>query len=315
MSAVDVASEGGTVLPPASARRWVGFALAIAAAFAFSCKAILAKLAFRAGADASMVLGLRMAFALPVYLVLAWIGLRRAPSQVLSGRQWLQVAVLGLLGYYLASYLDFLGLARISAGLERLILFLYPSIVVVLAALRQHKPVSGREWQSMALGYAGIACVFLADGARAPQGSAAWLGVLAVFGSSIVYSLHLVFAEGAVRQLGSLRFTGLAMSFACLFSLTHFALTTRMTAIPGGAVYLCALMAYFSTVLPTLMLAEAVKRIGSGRTALCGMIGPVTTVALEVVLLGETASWSDAFGTLLVIASVVLLTRAPHHQK
>jgi drug/metabolite transporter (DMT)-like permease len=164
----------------------------------------------------------------------------------------------------------------------------------------------------MLLGYAGLACIFLADTGRAPQSRAAWLGVLAVFASSIAYSAYLVLAERVVVQLGSLRFTGLAMSFACLFSLTHFFVLGRAhghTPLPAAAVYACAVMALFSTVLPTWLLAEAVRRVGAGSAALCGMIGPVTTVALEVALLGEHATLADALGTSLVIMSVVLLTR------
>ena len=296
-------------VPAPAARLWLGFAFAIASAVGFACKAILAKLAYRTGVDATTVLGLRMGFSLPAYLLLAWLGAQRRTRR-LTSRAWAEVAALGLLGYYLASYLDFVGLTRISAGLERLILFLYPSIVVVLAALRNGRRVRAREWQAMALGYAGIACVFAADSGKSPHGAAAWLGVLAVFASSLAYSAYLVFAERVVAQLGSLYFTGLAMSFACLFSVTHFALVTEsVAAIPGTAVYLCALMALFATVVPTWMLAEAVHRIGSGRAALCGMVGPVLTVALEVLVLGEHASWADAVGTALVIGSVVLLTR------
>lgn len=299
-----------------SAKVWVGFAFAVASAVGFAFKAILAKLAYRTGVNATTVLGLRMGFSFPAYLALAWLGAKKQPRQ-LSLRAWSVVAILGLLGYYLASYLDFVGLTRISAGLERLILFLYPSMVVVLAALRSGRKVRVREWQSMLLGYAGIACVFFTDTGRGPHGSAAWLGVLAVFASSLSYAAYLVYAERVVAELGSLRFTGLAMSFACVFSISHFFLAApSFSAIPGTAVYLCLCMALFSTVVPTWLLTEAVRRIGSGRAALCGMIGPVLTVGLEVLLLGEQASWADALGTVLVIASVVLLTRDRRaHQK
>jgi drug/metabolite transporter (DMT)-like permease len=287
---------------------WVGFAFAITAAVGFSCKAILAKLAYRTGVDALTVLGLRMLFSLPAYLGMAWIGGQRSPQPLTAARQ-LQVAGLGVLGYYIASYLDFVGLTRISAGLERLILFLYPTIVLLLSALVYKRRIEAREWQAMVLGYAGIACVFVGDTRAA--GSGALVGMLSVFGSCVAYSMYLVFAEGAVQKLGSLRFTGLAMSAACVVSLATFLLVGRsLSSIPVAAMFLCATMALFSTVLPTWLQAEAVRRIGAGRAALCGMIGPVTTVVLEVMVLGEEARLADAAGTALVIVSVLWLTRA-----
>lgn len=293
----------------------MGYAFALASALGFSWKAVLAKLAYRTGVDATAVLGLRMAFAFPAYLGMAWFGLRRGRElplvRAMRARDWAVVALLGVLGNYLSSYLDFVGLTRISAGLERLILFLYPSIVVALGALRAGRRISARELQSMTLGYLGIACVFLGDASgRAPHGPAAWLGVGAVFASSLSYSAYLVFAERVVVRLGSLLFTGVAMSCACVVSLSHFfVLVHDVTQLPGRAVYLCALMALFSTVLPTWLLTEAVRRIGSGRAALCGMIGPITTVVLEITLLDERAGLSDLVGTVLVIGSVAWLTR------
>jgi drug/metabolite transporter (DMT)-like permease len=192
-----------------------------------------------------------------------------------------------------------------------LILFLYPSIVLVFAALRSRRRIAAREWQAMALGYLGIACVFAGDAGHATRADAAVLGALCVFASSVAYSGYLVLAEGVVTELGSVRFTGLAMCSACLVSISHFALTApAVTQISARALGLCAMMACFSTVLPTWLLSEAVRRIGAGRAALCGMIGPVTTVVLEVLLLGETARLTDALGTALVIASVVRLTRS-----
>jgi drug/metabolite transporter (DMT)-like permease len=227
----------------------------------------------------------------------------------------LTIAGLGVFGYYLASYLDFFALTRISAGLERLILFLYPSLVVLLVALRDRRRIGTRELQALVLGYAGIVCVFVSDSGRAPQGSAAWFGVLAVFASTITYSLYLVGAERVLAKVGSLLFTGVAMTCACVASLTVFFVSGHdLTHIPARAIYLCALMAAFSTVGPTWLLTEAMRRIGPGRAALCGMLGPVTTVGLEVLLLGETAGWSDLLGTALVLGSVWLLTRARTHQ-
>ena len=294
--------------------RWLGLACGLGAALGFSWKAILAKLAYRTGVDATTVLGLRMAFALPAYLGMAFVGMRQRPS-VLALRDWLHLAVLGVLGYYLSSYLDFIGLTRISAGLERLILFLYPSIVLVMAALRDRRAIRRQELSALALGYTGIACVFMSDFGEAPIAAGARLGALSVFAGSLVYSGYLVFSETLLARLGSLLFTGLALSFSCVFSLLHFALTNRdVVHLPGRAVQLCAAMALFSTVLPTWLLSEAIRRIGSSTAAQCGMIGPVMTVGLEVVLLGETAGWPELVGTALVLVSVALATRAKRHQ-
>lgn len=293
---------------PAS-RAWVGVAAALGSAIAFSWKAILAKLAYRTGVDATTVVGMRMLFALPAYLGLARAGARRRPL-TLTRRDLGSVASLGLLGYYVGSYLDFLGLTRISAGLERLILFLHPSIVVVLAAYVRRRRVSGREWQAMALGYLGVASVVAGDLGSSPHSGEQWFGASCVFASSIAYASYLVFAEPFVIRLGSMRFTGLAMSCACVFSLLPLAVTAwGSPPPPAEAIWFCFLMAVFATVIPTLLLNEAVRRIGPGRAALCGMVGPVATVGLEVTLLGEAAHWTDALGTALVISSVALLTR------
>jgi drug/metabolite transporter (DMT)-like permease len=283
-------------------------ALALLSAIGFSWKAILAKLAYRTGVGPMTVVGLRMAFSLPAYAGLAWIGRQQSPSP-LSRRDYVEVAVLALGGFYIATFLDFLGLTYISAGLERLILFLHPAIVVAIAARLHGRRITRREALAMLLGYGGIAFVFLGD-AGGGRSSGAWIGALAVLAGSVAYAAYLAFSESVVARLGATRFTGLSMTIASVAGVVQFAATRAVSpeTIPMKAVWLCAAIAAFATVVPTWLLNQAIRRIGSGRAALLGMSGPIATMVLETVVLGEPASAADVAGTACALVGIVLLT-------
>ena len=285
----------------------LGVAFALLAAVGFSGKAILVKLAYLSPVDAVTLLALRMLFSVPVFVGIAvWANYRHA-TPLMRHDKWLVLA-LGLLGYYLSSLLDFLGLQYISAGLERLILFLYPTMTVILLALLQRKAISRRIKIALGLSYAGIALVFVHDAHL--QGDGVVLGATLVFLSTLSYSLYLVGAGHAIQRIGTMRFTAYAMIVASIACVLQFALTHPLSALdlPPRVYGLALAMAAFSTVLPVFMLSYAIRRIGSGNASLIGSIGPVSTIAMAYLVLGEHVSLLQIAGSALVLAGVLIVS-------
>lgn len=286
-----------------------GLVLALISAVGFSAKAILVKLAYREGVDAVTLLALRMGMSAPFFAAAAlWSGRRRATG--IGARDYAAIVALGLTGYYLSSYLDFLGLQYVSAGLERLILFLYPTITVLLAAMLQRRRVGRATWAAMGVCYAGIVLVFLHDVASL-QGSLL-LGSALVFGSTLSYSVYLVGAGQVIGRIGAIRFTALASLVACAAALAQFAATRPWSAlhVPWRVAGLSAAMAAFSTVMPVFLLSFAIRRIGPGRASLVGSIGPVSTILLAYLFLQEAMSPLQIAGSALVLAGVLMVGRA-----
>ncbi len=288
----------------------IGLLCAGLAAVGFSGKAILVKLAYRYGVDAETLLALRMAFSLPFFIVMGGMSARHGADR-LTLRDGVWLFGLGLFGYYLASYLDFLGLRYISAALERLILFVYPTLVVLLSALLFGQRLTGRILSALALCYAGIALAVVHDLrlAGSPQDLA--LGSLLVFGSALSYALYLLGNGRVIHRLGTVRVTAVASGVACLLALGQFLLLRPLaTLIQPGAVYgLAVAMALFSTVLPVWLLSEAIRRIGAGPVALMGSLGPIVTLLLAWWLLDEGLGGVQLAGAALVIAGVTVMAR------
>ena len=286
-----------------------GLALASLGAIAFSGKAIIVKLAYRYGVDAVTLIMYRMLFALPIFALMAWWSSRGKPA--LSRKDWLGVLWLGFTGYYLASFLDFAGLAFISASLERLILYLNPTLVMLLGRVLYQRRVSGVQLAGMALSYAGVVLVFGHE--ITSQGSGAAWGALLVFASAISYALYLVYSGELVRRLGSLRLVGLATTVACLLCLLQFVLLRPLSAaaVAPEVVWLSVLNATLCTAVPVLMVMMAIERIGASVVAQVGMIGPLSTILMGVVILGEPFTAWIAAGTVLVIAGIFVFTRQP----
>ena len=301
-------------IPPDSASPWPpadwGTALlAMAGAVAFSGKAIIVKLAYRHGVDAVTLIMLRMAVALPFFLAMVWWAGRGKPA--LSRRDLALAAGLGFLGYYLASLLDFLGLQHISAALERLILYLTPAEVLMLSWVLFGRRASARQWAAAALGYFGLALVFGHE--LQLEGSRVLLGAALVLGSTLSYSLYLIYSGEAVRRFGSLRLTGWASSVACGLCLAQFGLLRPWSGLAdlAPAVWgLSVLNGTLCTVLPVWLVMRAMERIGPARTAQFGMVGPVSTILLGVLILGEPFTVWMAAGSVLVLAGVMLLARS-----
>ncbi|MHB0990651.1 MAG: DMT family transporter [Burkholderiales bacterium] len=287
----------------------IGVALALLAAVGFSAKAIFVKLAyFSAPVDAITLLALRMAFSVPVFIGAALWSSRQPQAKTLHRRDWLLIAGLGCIGYYLSSLLDFMGLKYLSAGLERLILFLYPTMTVLLSAAIFKHPISRRHIVALVISYAGITLAFAHQ--LPHRSNDMLLGAGLVFASTLSYSAYLTGAGHAIRKIGTIRFTSLTMTVASLITLAHFAATHALPALhlPGRVYGLSLGMALFSTVLPVFMLSAAIRIINPGRTALIGSIGPVATIFMGYLFLNETIDSLQIAGSVLVLAGVLLIS-------
>ncbi|MDS4021882.1 MAG: DMT family transporter [Candidatus Competibacter sp.] len=295
---------------PAGALDRIGLLCAVLAAVGFSFKAILVKLAYRYGVDAETLLALRMAFSLPFFIAMGWMSAHRA-TNLLTPHDGAWLFGLGLLGYYLASYLDFLGLHYISAALERLILFVYPTLVVLLSALWLGQPLTRRALGALALCYAGIALAVAHDLRLAGTARDLALGGVLVFGSALSYALYLLGNGKIVGRLGALRVTAFASIIACGLGIGQFLLLRPVAALvqPGPVYALALAMALFSTVLPVWAVSEAIRRIGAGPVALTGSLGPIVTLLLAWLLLDEPLGLAQLAGAALVIMGVTVMAR------
>jgi len=286
-----------------------GAGLALLAALGFSLKAIFVKLAYPYGVDAITLLALRMGFALPVFL---WVGLaehRRARNK-LTGGDWGWLFVLGFLGYYGASILDFRGLEYISAGLERLILFTYPTLTILIGVLFQGKPFSKREAVAVVLCYIGIGFAFMHD-LGLGDAQDVWTGSALVFASSVSYALYLSGSAPMITRLGAMRFSALAMLMSSAVTLLHFSSSHPLTAfIQPLPVYGWGLaMALFATVVPVFAQSAAIRRVGAGRASLFAMVGPLLTIGFGWWLLNESISVAQMVGAALVVAGILIVSR------
>lgn len=298
----------GSSSPPPGHGLRAGLALAAFGAIAFSGKAIIVKLAYRHGVDAVTLLMYRMLFALPMFAALAWWGGRGRPA--LKRRDWVAVLGLGFCGYYLASYLDFVGLQYITASLERLVLYLNPTLVLLLGWLLLGRKVSTRQAGAMAISYAGIALVFGHE--LRLEGRDVLLGTALVFASALSYAIYLVYSGQVVSRIGSLRLTGAATSVACVLCIGQFALLRPLAAaqVAEPVLWLSLLNAVACTFVPVLAVMLAIERIGATLTALTGMLGPLATIAMGVVFLGEPMNHWIIAGTALVLGGVWWLARS-----
>ena len=287
-----------------------GLLLATVGAIAFSGKAIIVKLAYRHGVDAVTLIMYRMLFALPIFALMAWWS--SSGKAALARKDWLGVLWLGFTGYYLASFLDFAGLAHISASLERLILYLNPTLVLSLGLLLYQRRVRARQIIGMAISYSGVVLVFGHELTRQGDAASTAWGALLVFLSAVSYAIYLVYSGEMVKRLGSLRLVGLASTVACLLCLLQFVLLRPLSAavVAPEVIWLSLLNATLCTAVPVLLVMMAIERIGASLAAQTGMVGPLSTILMGVVILGEPFTAWVAAGTLLVIAGIFVVTRA-----
>lgn len=292
-------------------RARTGFWLALIAAVLFSGKAIVAKLIYRHGVDATTVLALRMLFSLPIFAAVATIETLKANRNqpALDGRTRGRIVLLGLLGYYLSSFLDFWGLEFISASLERLILFLNPTLVLLIGLLFLRKPVARAQWFAMGVSYAGIVLVF-AENLRV-DGTHVAFGAALVFGAALSYAFYLLLSGELLKRIGSLRLVAYAMCVSTVACLVHFAITRDASdLVQPRAVYLLSVInALFCTVVPVYFTMFAIDRIGPAATSQTAMVGPVSLLFLGWWILGEAITPIQIAGTAVVIAGIGMLAR------
>lgn len=296
----------GVVLDKSNA---YGAGFALLAALGFSLKAIFVKLAYPYGVDAITLLALRMGFALPVFL---WLGIaRQRAAEPIQAADWGRLFLLGCLGYYGASILDFWGLEYISAGLERLILFTYPTLTLLIGVLFQGKAFTWREVVAVALCYAGIGFAFIHDLGMGDARSV-WIGGALVFASSVCYALYLAGSAPMIARLGAMRFSALAMLISSAVTLLHFLAVQPLTAFiqPWPVYGWGAAMAVFATIVPVLAQSAAIRQLGAGRASLYGMVGPMLTIGFGWWLLGEHISLAQLIGAGLVVVGIWVVSRA-----
>ena len=291
---------------------WLGPLYAVAGVLGFSFKAILIKLAYAwAPVDPVTLLTLRMLYSAPFFVAIAAWSARAGGGKPIAVRDWRLLLALGFVGYYLSSLLDFLGLQYVSASLERLVLFLYPTIVVVLSAIFLAQPVRPRAAIALGLSYSGIALAVWHDVRITGDPRAIALGSALVFGGALGYAIYLVAAGGIIGRLGSSRFIAWAMLSSTVFIVLQFALTRPLSAlnVPLSIHALTLAMAVLCTVLPTWMIAEAVRRIGASASSLIGSLGPIFTLGFGALLLDEPVNALQLVGVALVLAGVILVSR------
>jgi drug/metabolite transporter (DMT)-like permease len=286
-----------------------GLALAATGSVCFSGKAIIVKLAYRYGVDAVTLIMFRMLFALPFFALIAWWAGRGKPG--FDRRDWLTVVGLGFSGYYLASFLDFLGLQYISASLERLILYLNPTLVMLLALFIFKRTITPAQVLGMAMSYAGIALVFGFE--LKFEGADVALGAALVFASAVSYAVYLVYSGEVVKRIGTLRLTGWASVIACGFCIAQFFVLRPLSAlnVAEQVLWLSLLNSTLCTVAPVFCVMKAIEMIGAPLASQTGMIGPMSTITMGVLLLDEKFSSVLVFGTMLVLLGVWWAARAP----
>lgn len=308
-AALDPEAAGDDVAASPS-HRLSGLFFAAAGAILFSGKAIIVKLGFRYGADAVTLLALRMLVAFPLFALMGAWAERRAPAPLSAGDRW-RIVGLGFFGYYLASFLDFAGLAYITATLERLILYLTPTLVLLIGWLCFGRRPSRLQWSALAVSYFGVALAFGHD--LEAGGGGIVLGGALVFGSALAYALYLVGSGELVGRVGAVRLTAYASSVASVLCIGQFLVLRPWSALqlPREVYWLSLANGTLCTVVPVLMVMLGVARLGSGLASQIGMLGPVSTIVLSLLILGEPMGPWQVAGTLLVLGGVLLVSRKP----
>ncbi len=285
------------------------FAIVAACAILFSSKGVFIKCAFALGADPVTVLGLRMAYALPGFAVAGWLAGRG--KSALTVRQWAQLTLLGFVGYYLSAMMNFAGLRHISVGMERMVLYTYPTLVVIGSALFLKVKVKPVVVLAIAVSYAGILVGYAGEGeARASDGNTL-AGVALVFGSAVTYSYFVVASGKMIREVGAMRFTACAVGISCVFVILHFLAThplSGLACLPSAVHGYALILAVFGTLIPSFLLGIGLRRAGATRFAVIGTVGPMATVFLAWAVLGEGMNAAQLAGLALALGGGLLVT-------
>ena len=284
--------------------------IGIAGVLLFSSKAVMVKLAYQYEVDTITLLLLRMIFSLPFYLgVIAWHK-SRTVSKSVSRQDYLYLLGFGFLGYYLASYFDFAGLNYIKAGLERIILFLYPTLVLLISWLARGQKITRQQLIGVIITYAGIVGIFAAE-LNLSQQENVWLGGALIFLSALTYGSYIVGSGWLIPKFGATLFTSYAMVVSCLCVAVHFSLSadTHLFGQPQEVYWIGILMAIFATVIPSYLISFAIKGLGANNFSILGSLGPVSTIGLAWIFLDETLTWYQLVGAVVVIGGIYVAER------
>jgi drug/metabolite transporter (DMT)-like permease len=288
-----------------------GVVLALAGSVCFSTKAIFVKLAYRdVVIDAVSLLALRMIFSLPFFIGSAYISSSRTENVRFTWSQWIWVATIGCLGYYISSLLDFIGLQYVSAGLERLILFIYPTLAMLMSAGIFKTKIKPIQWLALVITYVGLAIAFVSEiNFGTQQNENLILGSICIFLCAITYATYIVGSGRLIPLVGASKFNSYAMSFACAGVLLHYFIGSENSLLhfPVAAYGYGFAMAIIGTVIPSYLVTAGMKRIGSDNTAIVGSIGPVSTLFMAYFFLDEKISVSQIIGTVFILAGVLLI--------
>lgn len=294
-------------------RLQTGSLFAVAAAFLFSTKAIFIKQAYALSplVDGTVLMALRMGSALPFFLIICWLNRHR--NHTLRVEDWSLLIVAGLLGYYFSSWLDFTGLMYITASLERIILFLYPTLTVIASSFIYKQALSLKSIFAIALSYGGTVIVMLQEQSSVPHGGEFWLGASLVFASAVCFACYLLLTPRLIQKMGSWNFTGQALSVACLGTLLHYTISTPeplqlIQSLPVSVLWYGLALGLAVTVLPTILVAQSIARIGASQSAMIASIGPILTIILATLFLGESLNSIQWFGCALNIIGVMMIT-------
>lgn len=289
-----------------------GIFICLLGAVCFSTKAIFVKMAYRdTTVDVATLLALRMIFSLPFFAISAFTFSNQKENVRFNGKQWLSVALIGCLGYYISSLLDFSGLQYVSAGIERLILFVYPTLVLIMSALLFKERITIRQWTAVIITYIGLALAFVSEiSFQTTQSDHFYLGSALILACAFTYAGYIVGSGRLIPLVGAAKFNSYAMSFASVAVLIHFYVVSNQSLLHlESTVYIYSfLMAILSTVIPSYLVVEGIKRIGSNNAAIAGSIGPVSTIFQAYIFLGESVSMIQILGTVLILAGVLLIS-------
>tara|TARA_B100000795_G_C22802517_1_gene442692 strand:- start:2780 stop:3667 length:888 start_codon:yes stop_codon:yes gene_type:complete len=288
----------------------IAIALAITGAILFSSKAVMVKLSYEYKIDSLSLLLLRMGFALPIYLFIAFNSSKQKTTGKLAIKTWMALICLGIIGYYFASFLDFVGLQYISASLERLVLFVYPTITTIFAAICFKRKINSYKITAIILTYIGIGIAFFGKIQDDVQENF-WTGVLLIFSSAVTFSVYLVGSEKLIPKFGVKRFTTYCMIVSSISVLIHFGIKSDVdiTSFPWQVYALGIIIAVFNTVLPSYMISSAIQTIGASTTSILSSVGPISVIILSYFLLDEQISYYQIIGTLVVISGVLIISR------
>jgi drug/metabolite transporter (DMT)-like permease len=290
-----------------------GILICLLGAICFSTKAIVVKLTYRdTGITAVPLLALRMIFSLPFFVISAIISSQKNDNVRFTPKQWLYVAIIGCLGYYVSSLLDFIGLQYVSAAIERLILFIYPTLVLLMSSFIFNEKMKAKQWLAIAITYIGLFVAFFGEiNVDETHGKNFYLGLVFIFACAITYALYIVGSGRIIPMVGAAKFNSYAMSFACVSVLLHFLLTSNESLfnLEPHAYGYSILMALLSTVIPSYLVTEGIKRIGSENAAIVGSIGPVSTIVQANIFLNEPVLALQIAGTVLILTGVLIIGR------